>query len=163
MWLISQLSALSLKESFKPRASDHIRTECLPVQERHGQLRLAPSSNLILSMTSSLERSIIFLASGTLVVKHPGSNCLYLKGRLKRRLSGFQTDKVHWNRASANLQFGFFHSLVLSLPLSKKEGFGFWPSDFGFKAVPILLGHTKRAFLGVSAVLCLLVELELSP
>lgn len=118
--------------SQEPRAAGHIRTECFPVQERHGQLRLAPCSNLILilSMTSSLEHPII-LARGTLVVKHPGSNCLYLKGTLRCRLLGFQINKVHWNRASANLQFGFFHSPVLP-PLSKMEGFGFWPQNWSF-------------------------------
>lgn len=108
----------------EPRAAGHIRTECFPVQERHSQLRLAPCSNLILilSVTSSLEHSII-LACGTLVVKHPGSNCLYLKGKLKCRLSGFQVDKVHWNRASANLQFGLFHFPVLPPPFKNGR---FW-------------------------------------
>lgn len=79
-----------------------------------------------------------------LVVKHSGSNCPYLKGKLKCRLSGFQTEKVHWNRASANLQFGFFHSPVLSPPFKKGR---FWFLTFSFWIQSC--SHSSRAHWSV--------------
>lgn len=162
-WLTSHPSAKSLRERLKPRSAGHTRTECFPAHERHGHIRLAPFGNFILTVSDSRspEHSIIVLASGTSLVKHPGSKCLYLKGKLKCRLSGFQTDKVHWNRARANLQFGFFHSLVP--PSSFKEG-KFWVLTFWFQIQSYShFSWAPCAFLWISAVLCLLMDPELSP
>lgn len=59
------------------------------------------------------------------------------------------------------VQCGFSHFSVLYLPFKKGKVVFF--NDFGLKVLPFLLSTLQFAFCGISAVLCLLVELELSP
>lgn len=106
---------------------------------------------------------MIFLPCGTRAVEQPGSDCLYLQGKLKCRIicqdfrltKYIETEQVPWSNVVSPIS-QFFISL-------SKKGRLYFLNGFGFKVLPFLLGTLQFAFCGISAVLHLLVELELSP